>query len=242
MSDGDKKDDATHLGGAPPVAPKLPSAAPPGAAPGSPPPPKAPDDTHVGSAPPRLPRPGMPPSPPPPAPQPIGRPVAPTVEPAEDDGEETVAIAPVTQRTPFSLQRVQPPGHAGVIYLTRDTYLVGRKQGADLPLFSPTASREHARLERRGDGWYVAPVENKTVVANGSSVHAALRLEHKMRLQIGGDELIFFDESSATRAATSASAAAAPAGTRRRWLWVLIICVLAAAGVGLAWLLRWPNG
>jgi FHA domain-containing protein len=228
MSDDGKKDDATHLGGVPPVAPKLPSTAPPSGAPA-----KAPDDTHVGSAPPQLPRPGTPPSP---------RPVAPTAEPAADDGEETVAIAPVTQRAPFSLQRVQPPGHAGVVYLTRDTYLAGRKQGADLPLFSPTASREHARLERRSDGWYVAPLEGKTVIANGSSVHAALRLEHKMRLQIGGDELIFFDESSAVRAAPSASAAVAPAGASRRWLWVLIACVLAVAGVGLAWLLRSTSG
>lgn len=236
MSDGGKKDDATHVGGAPPLVPKLPSAAPASGAP-----PKAADETHVINAPPQLPRPGVQASPRPPASPPAGRPGAPIAEPAEDEGEETVAIAPVTQRAPFSLQRVQPPGHTAVIYLTSDTYLVGRKQGADLPLFSPTASRDHARLERRSDGWYIVPFEGKRVVANGSSVQGALRLEHKMRLQIGGDELIFFDQSSTTRVATSAGAAAAT-GTRRRWLWVLIIGALAASGIGLAWLLRSTNG
>ena len=226
MTEGDKKDDATHVGGAPPVVPKLPSAAPSSNAP-----PAAPDATHIGSAPPPVPHPTVPKSPPISA--------APPLEPAaaasDDEGEETVAIAPVTQRTPFSLQRIQPAGHTGVVYLTRDIYLIGRKQGADLLLFSPTASREHARLERRSDGWYILPIEDKRVVANGSGVQGALRLEHKMRLQIGGDELIFFDESTPTRAATSA---AIPAATSRRWLVVLLIAVLVAMAVGVTWLLR----
>src|SRR5579862_2727785 len=182
MGDGDKKENVTRVGGVAPSAPKLPGAPPPRPAPpsgGGP----AGESTHVGAAPPSLPKPG--------AQAPIERksvspPAAPSADIADDEGEETVAIGQVSQRSPHSLQRVQPAGHTGVVYLTGDTYLMGRKHGADLPLFSPTASREHARLVRRTDGWYLETLAEKAVIANGSLVRTAVRLEHKMRLQIGG--------------------------------------------------------
>jgi pSer/pThr/pTyr-binding forkhead associated (FHA) protein len=213
MSDDDKKDDATHVGGAPPAMPKLPGGAPP---------PAQGETTHLGARPPQLPKPGAPP-------------------PADDDdaeGEETVAIGQVPQRTPFSLQRIQPPGHTGVVYLAGAAYLLGRKQGADLPLFSPTASREHARLERRSDGWYVEAIEGKAVIVNGSLLRAAARLEHKTRIQLGGDELIFFDET----AVAAAPAFTAPAAESRRShrvtrIAIAVLVLLAVAGV-LAWMLR----
>lgn len=149
-----------------------------------------------------------------------------------------MAIGQVSQRSPHSLQRVQPAGHTGVVYLTGDTYLMGRKHGADLPLFSPTASREHARLVRRTDGWYLETLAEKAVIANGSLVRTEVRLEHKMRLQIGGDELIFFDE---TKLALSVPAqpAEAPANRSRRWLW---ISIAAAALIALAAVAAWLWG
>jgi pSer/pThr/pTyr-binding forkhead associated (FHA) protein len=212
MSDDDKKDDATHVGGAPPAMPKLPGSAPP---------PATGEATHVGAPPPQLPKPGTPP--------------AASEEDADD--EETVAIAQVPQRTPFSLQRIQPPGHAGVVYLAGAAYLLGRKQGADLPLFSPTASREHARLERRSDGWYVEPIEGKAVIVNGSLLRAAARLEHKTRIQLGGDELIFFDETVLAPASTSTSPAAeTPRSHRVAWIAIGVLVLLAVAGV-LGWML-----
>ncbi len=221
MSDDDKKDDATRVGGGPPAAPKLPGAG--SRSPG--------EGTRHGGAPPVLPgKPGPPPAGSAPPPEP----------PAES--EETIAVGQVTERTPFSLQRVQPPGHTGVVYLTGQTYLLGRKHGADLPLFSPTASREHARLEFRADGWYLEPSADNTVIANGSVVRGAVRLEHKMRLQIGGDELIFFDESVAVAGIAPARAAAAPSGRSRRGRWIAIAVVLGAAAVALAWLVVSARG
>ena len=93
----------------------------------------------------------------------------------------------------------------------RDAYLVGRAPTSDLRLYSPTASREHARLIRRGAAWYLTPIEGKTVLANGSLVGEEVRLEHKMRLQLGEDELLVIDEAAAVERAPTPPPAAAPA-------------------------------
>jgi len=223
MSDAEKKGDATRIGGGPPAAPKLPSSGAPSGG--------SAEHTHPSGAPPVMP--AKPPSAPPPAQPPLVSP-PPAPSPDEGDGGETVIVGQVAQRAKCSLQRVQPPGHAEVIYLSGETYLAGRKHGADLPLFSPTASREHARLERRADGWYLEPIEGKAVIANGSLLRGAIRLEHKTRLQMGGDELIFFDEAVAVAAAPVR--AATPASSRSgRGRWIVVAVAVAVAAVALAW-------
>lgn len=138
-------------------------------------------------------------------------------------GGEDLEATVVEVRSPFSLMHVKPPGHTLPITLTAGRYLLGRSRSCDIQLFSPTAHRKHARMELRGDVWLLEPIENSVVLANGDLVRGQVVLSHKMRLQLGDDELMFFDER---RAGVQAAPSASPAA--RRWRG------LAAAGIAAA--------
>lgn len=253
MSDEDKKDE-TVIGGGPPTAPKLPSApaAPPPprvddvtSGPGAPPP-SIPRLPGAGAVPPAAPAPAQAapapaaaarPAVPPPAPAPRPAAPAPVVEDAdatigpggpfgagEDEGA-TVIVARDANRPRFALRHEQPPGHSDSVTLSRDAYLIGRSPSSDVRLFSPGASREHARLSLRSGAWYLAPCEGKSVVANGQVVRGELRVVHKMRLQLGEDELLVIDQAAPAEPA-AASPAPASAGAGARW-WIVV--ALAAA-------------
>jgi len=127
------------------------------------------------------------------------------------------------------LQRMQPAGRSETVALDRSSYLLGRSQTCDIRLFSPTASREHARLINRDGGWYIEPVEDRPVLANGATIKGATRLVHKTRIQLGGDELMFLDDS----APRQSSAAPAAGGRKTSLIAVIVgaIAVLAAAAV-----------
>jgi pSer/pThr/pTyr-binding forkhead associated (FHA) protein len=124
------------------------------------------------------------------------------------------------------MQRLQPPGHSEVIRLDRTSYLLGRSHKCDVLLYSPMASREHARLTFRDGAWYVQPLGGKTVIADGVKVGDEQRLSHKTRLQLGGDELLYFDERAV--AAVPEPRRVAPAASSRR------PAILAAAGAAIA--------
>jgi len=131
---------------------------------------------------------------------------------------------------PARLQRMAPPGRSDIVNLDRTHYLMGRLPSCDLRLYSQTASREHAQLTARDGRWYLTPVTGKVVLVNGTQVKEEVPLTHKMRLQLGGDELVFLDESG------PAVVAAAPQGGElggNRWLLIAIgLAVLAVV----AWL------
>lgn len=222
MSESDKKDDTTGIGGVAPAIPKLPSQP----APSQPSSARQPGEaTRVSDAPPVLPG------------QPAAPPAAPPVgdrrgTPAVEDEDATIIIPRDTTRPRFSLNRMQPPGHSEPVVLERDAYLVGRAPTSDVRLYSASASREHARLTRRGDAWYLARCEDKVVLVNGAAVLDEVRLEHKMRLQLGDDELLVIDRLAPVELpSTSAAPRGASAGAR--WWIVLLIAaaVLVAAGL-----------
>ena len=115
---------------------------------------------------------------------------------------------------------------------------MGRLPSCDLRLYSQTASREHAQLTARDGRWYLTPVSGKSVLVNGSPVKEEVPLTHKMRLQLGGDELLFLDESGPTAVETSPRGGARARGTLRahgelganRWLVIAVgLAVLAVA-------------
>jgi FHA domain len=231
------------------------------------------DRTQAGGAPPPpLAKPPPPPSlakppPPPPPPVPTGppssveeatdhtiadmpapaAPKAPAAAPPPpgggfDDEGATVVLAP-SQRSTCSLQRVEPPGHGDIITLNRDDYLLGRSRACDILLYSGTASREHARLTKRADSWYLCPEEGKTVVAGGSTVSSEVRLVHKMRLQLGGDELLFFDERAATAPAArpAATAVGEEKQGRRGGLIAAIVAIAVIVATAVAYLLLFQS-
>jgi len=116
--------------------------------------------------------------------------------PAAAGGDDRTVVARHTPKAKARLQRVAPPGRSGVVSLTRTTYVLGRSNTADVPLFSGTASRQHAKLTNHDGKWFIEPLESKLVKANGAPVTAPTRLMHKMHVQLGEDELIFMDESA----------------------------------------------
>src|SRR5205085_3720115 len=115
--------------------------------------------------------------------------------------------------------------------LDRTHYLMGRLPSCDLRLYSQTASREHAELTVRDGRWYLMPVAGKTVLVNGTQVKEEVPLRHKMRLQLGGDELLFLDESGATAAVEAPRVGTELASNR----WLVIAIGLAVLAVVL-WL------
>jgi hypothetical protein len=235
----------THIGAAPPPKLRTPEP-PPSPTPVAPAPPSA-EHTHVGTQqPPRLQRPpaqapplqASPPPPravPPPAPVVTPSPAAvrPSVPDEEDEGK-TVFVQRPTHTASATLQRVQPPGRNEVIGLDRSNYVMGRAHTCEIRLYSPTASREHARLSNRDGKWYVEPMANRTVLANGVGVKGALRVTHKMRLQFGGDELLFMDETAAGE--TVIGPVVRP--RRRGLIGVIAVVVAALAAAAVWWFLR----
>lgn len=253
--DGDDKgfDEHTRIGVAPP---KLPGAMPPPAPPApEPPAPSLDEHTRVQAAPPPMaPRPAAPApaatalpldestrlgAAPPPMPKPAAapgptiaqQPVAPPPAPASGDDftEHTILLADIQkQAAPAArLQRMQPPGRSDIVTLDRTHYLMGRLPSCDLRLYSQTASREHAQLTARDGRWYLTPVTGKVVLVNGTQVKEEVPLTHKMRLQLGGDELLFLDETGAPAAADGPAPDATLADNR--WLVAVIVALVLAA-------------
>ena len=229
-------DEHTRLGVAPPPAigprPQAPPAAPP---PATPSPADSGESTRLATAPPPIPKaPAAPPaSAPPPPPSVAPAATTPAAGPPPMAGgdftEHTVLLSDIQkQALPTArLQRMQPPGRSDIVTLDRTHYLVGRLPSCDLRLYSQTASREHAQLTAREGRWYLTPVAGKSVLVNGTPVKEEVPLTHKMRLQFGGDELLFLDESgvtaeeSAPRGAAGFASGGLAAGGNRWLIWVI---------------------
>ena len=231
-------DEHTRIGVAPP---KLPGAAPapPAAAPPAPaaPPPSLDESTRLAVKPPPMPK---PPAAPPSATSTAGttlpQPTAPPPLPPTGGGdftEHTILLSDLQPQAvpPARLQRMAPPGRSDIINLDRTHYLLGRLPSCDLRLYSQTASREHAQLTAREGRWYLTPVTGKVVLVNGTQVKEEVPLTHKMRLQLGGDELLFLDESGPIAAVEAPRAGTELGGNR----WLVIAVGLAVLAVVL-WL------
>jgi hypothetical protein len=192
--------------------------------------PKAP----VG-APPKAPAPASPSS----AGTTVPQPTAPPPRPPSSGGdftEHTILLSDLQPQAvpPARLQRMAPPGRSDIINLDRTHYLLGRLPSCDLRLYSQTASREHATLTARDGHWFLTPVAGKTVLVNGTQVKEEVPLTHKMRLQLGGDELLFLDESGPTDVAEAPrGGAVATAVSGNRWLLIVLGLVVLAVVVWL---------
>lgn len=230
-------DESTRIASAPPPPPVGPRPAVPPPSPAAPPP--LDESTRLGVAPPPMPKaPAAPPaSAAPSAPVTVKAPAQPP--PAGDFAEHTVLLSALQEQAvpPARMQRMAPPGRSDVVNLDRTHFLMGRLPSCDFRLYSQTASREHAQLTARDGHWYLTPVAGKVVLVNGSPVKEEVPLTHKMRLQLGGDELIFLDESGATEVRE-----AAPAGTAAqlgdvRWI-ALVVALVALTLVVWLWATR----
>jgi hypothetical protein len=199
---GPGREDQTVVGTAPPPVP--PPAAPRPAAPAS-----ADAPATRGAAPPRRERTvvldagpragsaagaGGTPRPMPPAHTP--RPAPPGTRsrplPVEPPSTDPSALLEDPGTPPLRLTRLAPPGHAGeVIPLdpARFDYQIGRHEACEIRLYSPSASRRHARLVKRGETWFLRPGAGKTVRVGRREAGSEVELKDGQHLRLGEDEL-----------------------------------------------------
>lgn len=113
----------------------------------------------------------------------------------------------------------QPPKHW---VLTGQRLVVGRLANCDIALNDQNASRQHAELARRDDGWWIVDLDS----TNGTFVNGSLVKERRLtagdRIQVGSSRLEFgmeepepppFSASAASQPASAGppSSAAVPA-------------------------------
>jgi FHA domain len=241
VAEKNDSDDTKSAGMSPPPQPKDPARHPPA---GQQEEHEARDPTQfaAASAPkPQTPLPSPPPQPVAPSEPEAGRPDAPPALPASRDVSSAGALDDETRILPQQsvvtarLLRIQPPGRKDLILLDRSSYTIGRSHTCDIRLYSPSAHREHARLFRREGGWWVVPLESKAVVVNDENINAEVALAHEMRLEFGGDELLFLDESLAPPRAEAG--VSPPAAIRLIRAAGLVVLVAALAAVAAWWLL-----
>jgi pSer/pThr/pTyr-binding forkhead associated (FHA) protein len=86
-----------------------------------------------------------------------------------------------------------------VIPLDRDRLVLGRGRDADVYLKHVAVGREHARLVREGDAYYLEDLQSRGGTwLNGAQVHRArVRLKHNDRIQIA-DLVFIFHEGPAS--------------------------------------------
>lgn len=83
------------------------------------------------------------------------------------------------------------PGRTWELPLLQESVLIGRQQTATIPLDHPKVSRQHARIERRGDSYLVRDLDS----ANGTLLGRQRITEHTLQegdtLHIGDAQLVF---------------------------------------------------
>ena len=141
----------------------------------------------------------------------------------------------------------------GVRYQIRTALAhIGRGADCDVRLTDESVSENHAKIQRRGDGWYAVDMNstNGTWV-DGSRVTGERKLEGAPDIRFGGVKLRFIpagmsEEALSARASRSTPAAdrqrgggaattdprqsaTAPQGTTSKVIWVLLVLLVAAA-------------
>jgi pSer/pThr/pTyr-binding forkhead associated (FHA) protein len=86
-----------------------------------------------------------------------------------------------------------------VVHLVRENYSVGRAESNSIRLTERNVSRNHARLERSGNGWALADNQSYNgCYVNGQRVADVQELEHGDLVQLGDYRLIVEDDSRIT--------------------------------------------
>src|SRR5262249_14833861 len=90
------------------------------------------------------------------------------------------------------IRRGANPGQR--IPLTQDTVVLGRSPDCDIPIPSPSTSRQHARLMHLHEKWYIEDMlsRNGTYV-NNQLIQARTQLQKNDRIRICDFEVIFSD-------------------------------------------------
>lgn len=94
---------------------------------------------------------------------------------------------------PTAAPRLRLVGDSKEWVLEGDRLVLGRQEDCDIVIPDPAASRRHAEISRRDDGWWITDLEssNDTFV-NGAMVKQR-RLHALDRIKIGSTELVYLD-------------------------------------------------
>lgn len=110
-------------------------------------------------------------------------PIMPTDEPSTENKGENPAIYVV--RT------------AHAVPLKHNTYIIGREEDCDIVLPSPLVSRHHAKITADDDGFVIEDLQSKAgTVINGKQITRKQLLFNGDEINIGGEDLIFYDNYS----------------------------------------------
>lgn len=110
-------------------------------------------------------------------------PIMPTDEPPTENKGENPAIYVV--RT------------AHAVPLKHNTYIIGREEDCDIVLPSPLVSRHHAKITADDDGFVIEDLQSKAgTVINGKQITRKQLLFNGDEINIGGEDLVFYDNYS----------------------------------------------
>src|SRR5207245_1589080 len=72
--------------------------------------------------------------------------------------------------------------------------ILGRSPECDIPIPSPSISRQHARIMRQGDQWHIEDMLSRNGTAvNGQQITTRVPLKKGDRVRICDFEVIFYD-------------------------------------------------
>jgi DNA-binding winged helix-turn-helix (wHTH) protein len=83
--------------------------------------------------------------------------------------------------------------------LRKGTQVIGRGRDADIPLYTPATSRQHARIEIRDDQVILTDLGSRHgTIVNGQRVSGSVQLAVGDQIEIGGERLILWSPASET--------------------------------------------
>lgn len=121
-----------------------------------------------------------------------------------------------------SLFSMRPAGRPKAVLINRNngkklaisTYetSIGRARSSDIQLASSLASRSHAVISRRKQGWFITDTESKTgTFVNGAQINEPTRIYHDDLISIGGVDYTFIAPHARRDDAQQASSSGAVA-------------------------------
>ncbi len=89
--------------------------------------------------------------------------------------------------------------------LARDVLVVGRDDDVDIQVDEPLVSRAHARLERRGEAWFVLDLGSTNCTRVNGDVVAERELRHGDEVKFARARCLFVAEDGADPVVDSSS-------------------------------------
>ncbi len=112
------------------------------------------------------------------------------------------------------LHTIEGPHVGGVIALDRESAILGRHPECDIVLDSGAVSRQHARIQRVDDRFYIEDMQSRNgTYVNGRQIRQPQVLNDQDRITLCDVVLVFSDDPADKQATVSRSTVAGPQAT-----------------------------